>query len=152
MEKTDKLIAAGCYLPFISLVVCIFGLIKKASNSFVIYHVRNGIALFLLSFISIFAFIVPVVGGLLWFVFIAVDIYGIYLSIKGLTNFIPIVTPLGKLMPVDKIYTILIGKPFPAQSAPTTATPAASVQETPAKEQSQQAPASTEQQNPPQNQ
>lgn len=122
MEKTDKLVAAGCYLPFMSLIVCIFGLIKKASNPFVIYHVRNGIALFLLSFVSIFSFIVPVIGGILWLVLIAIGIYGIYLSVKGLTDFIPVVTFLGKAMPVEKIYTVLTGKPFPS---PAPAQPAA---------------------------
>jgi|GEM_PF-1966409 len=116
MEKIDKFIAAACYLPFISIIAIIAGLIKKASNAFVIYHVRNGIALFLLSFISIFSFAVPVIGGFIWLIFLAVDAYGIYLSIKGLTNFIPIVTPLGKIIPVEKIYAVLTGKPFPQQT------------------------------------
>lgn len=116
----DRLIAAGCYVPFISLLVCIIATIKKGTVPFILYHVKNGLALFALSFISIFAFAVPFFGGALWVIFLAAEIYGIVLALKGKTGFIPVVSALGKKIPAEKIYTVLTGKPFPAAGATQT--------------------------------
>ncbi|MBI5152339.1 hypothetical protein HZA39_02300 [Candidatus Peregrinibacteria bacterium] len=117
----DRLVAAGCYVPFISLLVCIIGTIKKGNIPFVLYHIKNGLALFVLSFVSIFAFVVPFFGGALWIVFLAAEIYGIVLALGGKMGFIPVVSALSKRVPAEKIYTVLTGKPFSA--AGTTQTP-----------------------------
>lgn len=127
---TDRLIAAGCYVPFISLLVCIIATIQKGTVPFILYHIKNGLALFILSFVSIFAFVVPFFGGALWVVFLAAEIYGIVLALGGKMGFIPVVSAFGKKIPAEKIYTVLTGKPFPG-AVQTPQAPTQPPQQTP---------------------
>ena len=149
IPRNDKLIAAGCYLPVISILFIIYSILKKVDNSFVVYHAKNGIALFVLSFVSIFAYIIPLVGGFISFIFLIADIYGIYLALKGKTTYFPVVTALANLIKLGKVYTVLTGKEneSPSVSAQETApAQAAAVPAVPVEQAQASAPAQNQEQ------
>ncbi|MFA6550602.1 MAG: hypothetical protein WCT36_04595 [Candidatus Gracilibacteria bacterium] len=123
-QKDEKIMSALCYFPFFSVIICAFALIKKPGSSLVIYHIKAALALFGLWFIGLFVFaIMPLFGSFTYLIFLAGNVYGAYLGFTGKMNYIPVATWMGKFIPVEKIYTILVGKPYPGIQAAAVVAP-----------------------------
>lgn len=120
--QQERGLAAACYIPYFSAIICLVALIKKGANPFMAYHIRNALVLFCVWFLSIFivmiiVIILPILGGFFSLILLAINIYCGVLAWKGTMKFVPVITPLGKIIPLEKLYTALTGKAYGAQTA-----------------------------------
>lgn len=111
MMDSDKKWAIACYVPVFNLVVCILTSIKKVDSKFCLLHARQGLILFSLWFITIFAVLVsPFLALVLWIVVIFLHIYGIFTALSGAEMKIPVVSQFAMKIPEYYIFELLTGR------------------------------------------
>lgn len=80
--------AALSYVWVLSIVM----LIVKKDDEFVKFHAKQGLILFILSFIGV----IPVIGWLVWMVVVVLDIVGFIKALSGERYKVPVVGDLAE--------------------------------------------------------
>ncbi len=86
MNSDSNLMAALSYVWVLSIVM----LIVKKDDEFVKFHAKQGLILFILSFIGV----IPVIGWLVWLVVVVLDIVGFIKALSGERYKVPVVGDL----------------------------------------------------------
>jgi len=100
-ESSGKLLAALSYFSIVGLII----LLIEKKNKFVVFHAKQGTALFALELlIGIIAAIpiISIMASILGLAAFIVSVYGIILALTGKKTIIPLVSDLG-----DKIAKLL---------------------------------------------
>ena len=91
MKSKEKIWAFVSYLPLLFII----GLTNKKSE-FIHYHAKQGMMLFVLGVILIFAFWIPIANFLLWIAFIVIWVMGVINALSGKKEPAPIVGRLAE--------------------------------------------------------
>ena len=87
-NQDSNLMAALSYVWILSIVM----LVIKKEDKFVSFHAKQGLILFIASFIGI----IPIIGWILWLVIIALMIIGFIKALSGERYKIPVVGDLAE--------------------------------------------------------
>ena len=88
-ENSDSnLMAALSYVWIISIVMMII----KKDDKFVVFHAKQGLILFIASFIGI----IPIIGWFVWILVVILDIIGFIKALSGERYKIPVVGDLAE--------------------------------------------------------
>ncbi|XOU94062.1 MAG: DUF4870 domain-containing protein [Candidatus Kerfeldbacteria bacterium] len=87
-NSDSNLMAALSYIWIISIVM----LIIKKDDKFVNFHAKQGVILFIASFIGV----IPIIGWALWLVIIVLEIIGFIKALSGEKYRIPVVGDLAE--------------------------------------------------------
>ncbi len=113
-SRRVRIASALCYLPFASVVVGLITLLKFSNQSFAVYHVRQGFALFLVWFLSLIVLSLAVwIGLLFWLVLLFFSFRVAFAAWLGREASFPGVRLIAKAIPVEAIYSHLTGNHFP---------------------------------------
>ena len=87
IKNTDSnLMAALSYVWIISIVM----LVIKKDDKFVLWHAKQGVILFVISWVGV----IPIIGWIIWFVVVALEIIGFIKALSGEKYKIPIIGDL----------------------------------------------------------
>lgn len=117
--SSSRFLAMSLYIPFIAPVTGLYVFLMKTSDSFLTHHMRQGVTLFLLWFFSVFllAFF-PFVQWFFGPILIVLCALGMYAAYDNRQYNIPFVSKLATMLPFEKLYLKITGKPFPKSSDP----------------------------------
>jgi len=87
-NSDSNLMAALSYVWIISIIMMII----KKEDKFVVFHAKQGLILFIASFIGI----IPFIGWLIWIVVVILDIVGFIKALSGEKYKIPVVGDLAE--------------------------------------------------------
>lgn len=111
VPRNDRYLAMSHYVPLVSPLTCFYTLIKKIHDPFLFFHMKQGFALFIIWFFSVFVLaLFPVFGWFVWVFLLALNIGGAYTSFHGEAVRIPLIYKLGEMLYLDKLYTQITGK------------------------------------------
>lgn len=118
MEENNTLISSKvklwsvlCYLPFANLVFCVLASVKFADIASIRFHLRQGLVLFVLIFLSLFVILVSYVLGLvLFFIIVLYHIIGILALVTDTFLILPGVGQIANKIPEFFLYRTLTGK------------------------------------------
>ncbi|MFA6909364.1 MAG: hypothetical protein WC289_05830 [Patescibacteria group bacterium] len=88
LSSESKLMAALSYVWIVSVIM----LLIKKDDQFVYFHARQGLVLFLASFIGI----IPVIGWFLWILVLLLDLFGFIKALSGERYALPGVSTLAE--------------------------------------------------------
>lgn len=113
--------AMACYIPVFNILICALALVRMANSKFCRLHARQGLALFLLWFITIIvALFSPGLSLMLWGVVIVLHIAGFVLAFRSKEVLIPIIGMVANKIPEFFVFELLTGK-NPEKDAATKA-------------------------------
>ncbi|MBI5037663.1 MAG: DUF4870 domain-containing protein [Candidatus Kerfeldbacteria bacterium] len=87
-NSDSNLMAALSYVWILSIVM----LIIKKDDEFVKYHAKQGLILFILSFVGV----IPVIGWFVWLAVVILDIIGFIKALSGERYKVPVVGDLAE--------------------------------------------------------
>jgi len=94
--REGKLLAALSYLS----ILCIVSLAFKKNNGFVLFHAKQGLALFVLEVACFLLSIIPVLSWLIrtfgLLIFALLSMWGIFEALRGKTSRIPLIFNLSE--------------------------------------------------------
>lgn len=106
-----KLWSILIYLPFFNIFFCLIASVKFADNQFVRFHLRQGIILFGMIFVSLFVILFKFYFGLfLFFILLILHIVGILSVFTDTFLILPIIGQLANKIPEFYLYRVLTGK------------------------------------------
>ncbi|MBA4336787.1 hypothetical protein C0416_03370 [bacterium] len=98
------------YIAFLGIIT----LAIKPKSDFCKHHAANGLAIFILWFVSLIVLAMPsfigAIGGLMLLALTAVDVLGILKAIQSYKLELPILSTVAKLIPTDSIIGSVTGK------------------------------------------
>ena len=111
VSQNDRYLAICHYIPLIAPLTVFYALLKKIRDPYSFFHLKQGFALFILWFFSVFVLaLFPFVGWVIWIFLISLSIGGIYTSYHGETLKIPVIHVFGEILHLEKLYTQITGK------------------------------------------
>ncbi|MDX9970980.1 MAG: hypothetical protein RBS56_03685 [Candidatus Gracilibacteria bacterium] len=106
-----KLWSVLCYIPFANLIFCVLSSVKYADIESIRFHLRQGLVLFVLLFLSLFIILVSYVFGLvLFFSLIIYHIIGVLALLTDTFLILPGVGQVAGKIPEFFLYRLLTGK------------------------------------------
>ena len=117
VAQDEKVWAALCYIPMVALVAFVI----KPKSDYVKLHGKQGLLIFLISFFSVFLYIIlpplgAMLGGLLQFACFVLAIFSIYQAFMGNWWKIPVVGQIANMIPAE-IFTNVATKAITGQEA-----------------------------------
>lgn len=113
-EHKVRILAAGCYIPFAGLVLCLITLLRYPHSEFALYHIKQGIAVFTVWFLSLFILWMSVFVGLIfWFALLFYCYKSGRGAFKGLKIVFPGMNRVTPYIPAEAIYRHLTAEDFP---------------------------------------
>lgn len=113
-NQTSRFLAMSFYVPFISPISCLYVFLVKTTDSFLFPHMRQGLTIFLLWFFTVFLLVFfPFVEWIAGPLLIVSSALGIYAAYDSRNYDIPFVSKIAKMLPLEKMYMKVTGKPFP---------------------------------------
>ncbi len=101
VNSEEKIWALVSYIPLIALMA----LVLKPGSDYIKLHGRQGLLIFLISFFSIFVYLVPyigpVIGVIVHLALIGIAVFSMYQAFIGNWWKIPILGDIAELIPVD---------------------------------------------------
>ncbi len=109
--SSERKWAMSCYIPVFNIVVCILASIRMVNNKFVLYHVRHGLILFAMWFVTIVVSLIsPEISLMLLGVVLLFHVFGLIAAYKTKTSKIALVSGFANKIPEDYIFKKLTGK------------------------------------------
>ena len=109
--SSERKWAMSCYIPVFNIVVCILASIRMVNNKFVLYHVRHGLILFAMWFVTIVVSLIsPTISLMLLGVVLLFHVFGLIAAYKTKTSKIALVSGFANKIPEDYIFKKLTGK------------------------------------------
>ncbi len=106
----------GCYIPAFNVIFCLLAAVRMANSDFCLFHVRQGLVIFGLSFFGMFisvigrfigfGFLPSMFSGVVFLAYIA----GIVMVIRKSTAPLPIVGAIAEKIPKYFFFELLTGK------------------------------------------
>lgn len=127
----EKVLAALCYVPFLSLLTCPLAVIKKPQSKFCEFHASQALLLFVAWFLSLLVLAtIPslALGGVLWLALLLASLFGIVKAFTGYEFKIPGLGALATHIPVKSFFVSVkkqAGVPPTQSSGPSNTTPQA---------------------------
>lgn len=118
LAPSPRFLAMSLYIPFIAPVTGLYVFLMKTTDSFLVHHMKQGVTLFFLWFFSVFLLVLfPFVQWFLGPILIALCALGMYAAYDNRQYNIPFVSKLATMLPFEKLYLKITGRPFPASQS-----------------------------------
>jgi len=101
----------GCYIPVINVVVCLIAAIRMVNSKFCLFHVRQGLMIFALWFLTVLlSFVSQTLGLMLWGVVLVLYVSGLVIAFSRKTTRIPLIGQLAEQIPEYFLFEKLTGQ------------------------------------------
>lgn len=109
--SNERAWSIGCYVPVINVVICVIASIRMVNSKICSFHIRQGLVIFGLWFLTILlSFVSQALGLMMWGIVLLLYISGLIIAFSGKMTKIPLIGQIAEQIPENFLFETLTGR------------------------------------------